>query len=57
MRPEPASLPRRAVHSQTHPPSGADDTAGPDPIQGKLSTVSGRETLVISQVSAVVNVG
>jgi hypothetical protein len=57
MRPEPASLPRRAVHSQTHPPSGADDTAGPDPIQGKLSTVSGTETLVISQVSAVVNVG
>ena len=41
MQPEPASLPRHAVHSQTHPPSTADHTAGPYPKQGKVSGVSG----------------
>ena len=40
MQPEPASLPRRAVHSQTHPPSRPDHTAGPYLIQGKFSGVS-----------------
>lgn len=57
MQPEPASLPRRAVHSQTHPPSRADHTAGPYLIQGKVCRVSGGQITTMSQVSAVVNGG
>jgi hypothetical protein len=55
MQPEPASLPRRAVHSQTYPPSEADHTAGPNPKQGKVSGWWGPRPPTMSQVRVVVN--
>ncbi len=52
----PANLPRRAVHSQTHPPSRADDTAGPEPKQEKVSCRRRGVASTMSQVRALVNV-
>jgi hypothetical protein len=52
----PANLPRRAVHSQTHPPSTADHTAGPEPKQEKVSARGGTPATTMSQVTVLVNV-
>jgi hypothetical protein len=51
----PASLPRRAVHSQTHPPSSADHTAGTNPKQGKIRGPADGKAATMSQVSPLVN--
>jgi hypothetical protein len=56
MRLVPASLPRRAVHSQTHPPSTADHTAALHSKQEEPARSKGPRPSTMSQVKGVVNV-
>ena len=55
MRLEPANLPRRAVHSQTHPPSTADHTAALQSKQEEPARSKGPRPSTMSQVKGVVH--